>query len=332
MKSWEGADIIKLEGMTLHGICKSRPLYTSLGRRSISQAIFFGFSSLKLMRESFDAMDCCGFPYFSLFACRIVTWIKKKPLYSTVHEVWGREYWKEYLGRLAVFGYWIEKISLTLPDTIIAVSNHTEKKLRIILNSKKKIITIPNGLDVSKLKNILPSDSKSDIIYVGRLLAHKNIDVLMQAVEIVKKSSPDILLAIVGDGPEKDNLEKLAISLGLENNVRFYGFVENNEEVYSLMHASRVFVLPSSREGFGMVVVEANACGLPVITVDHADNAAKDLILNSENGKVCSLGKLELADAVEKNLVNRKDGEFYKNFAKKYNWENIIRIIKQVYV
>src|SRR5262245_13845092 len=67
MKFWDGPAVIERDVLVLHGLCQARPLYTKTGRRSISQAVIFGLSSLKLVRAEFDVIDCCGFPYFSLF-------------------------------------------------------------------------------------------------------------------------------------------------------------------------------------------------------------------------------------------------------------------------
>jgi len=331
MKSWEGAKVIKHEGMTLHGICQNYPLYTNSGRRSIYQALMFGFASFRLWREPFDVIDCCGFPYFSLFPIRIITWVRRKKLYSTWHEVWGREYWKKYLGPLGIFGYFIERLAVLLPDKIISVSSGTAEAIGQKLGWKKNITVIPNGLDVGKIKNAEAASERSDIIYVGRLLSHKNVDILVRATGLLVKDNPEISLAIVGDGPERKNLEKLAEDLQIKKNVRFLGRVEKDGDVHAQMHASKVMVLPSTREGFGIVVLEANACGLPVVTIDHKNNAAKDLIVNNENGALCGLDKKELAGTIERVLNLRKEREFYVKYGEEYDWKNIVHSIKRAY-
>lgn len=266
MKCWDGPRVIQLEGMTLHGISKFHSLYTSTGRRSITQAVSFGLACFKLLGEKFDILDCSSFPYFSLFSCRIVTWLKNKPLYSTWHEVWGKKYWENYLG---VFGgtmaYWIEKISAQLPNVIISVSSHTTKNLRNVLGVKQEIITIPVGVDIDALRQSSNNDQQksSDVLFVGRLLPYKNVDVLLHAVNILKAKNPKISLNIVGDGPERKNLQHLASDLGIQENISFLGTVEIDEVLYGIMQNSKILILPSSREGFGVVVIEANACGFP---------------------------------------------------------------------
>src|SRR3989344_398739 len=289
MKFWKGASVIKKEGMYYHALSKEIPLYNNK-KRTISQALSFGLSSFKLLKEDFDIIDCCGFPYFSLFPAKLACILKGKPLYSTWHEVWGKKYWLSYLGKKGILGYLVEKLASKLPTKIIAISPHTKGKLISQLKvPAKKISVIGIGTDISKIKKIPLSKEASDVIYAGRLLSHKNIDILIKSIFIIKKSNPKIKCIIVGDGPEMSSLKSLASSLNLNKNISFKGFIEKIEDVYSLMKSSKVFVLPSTREGFGIVTIEANACGLPVLTVNHPDNGSKDLIIDNKNGLVCPL-------------------------------------------
>ncbi|GAJ09447.1 unnamed protein product, partial [marine sediment metagenome] len=93
-------------------------------------------------------------------------------------------------------------------------------------------------------------------------------------------------------------------------------------------------VLPSTREGFGIVVIEANACGIPVITIDYKDNAARNLIEEGKNGFVCQLNEEEIAQRIMRILENnscRKMEEACKDLAKKYDWNKIVDEIEGVY-
>ena len=111
---------------------------------------------------------------------------------------------------------------------------------------------------------------------------------------------------IVGNGPEKDNLEKLVVKLGLNSNVQFIDFIENDSGLYSLIKSSKVFVLPSTREGFGIVAIEAAACGIPVVTIDHPENATKTLA-KKLSGIVCKLDDIELAKSIKKLIKNKRE-------------------------
>lgn len=332
MKLWKGKDIIKKEGMYYHGICKAVPLYDNK-KRTIKEAISFGLASFRLLKENFDIMDCCGFPYFSMFPAKLACLIKGKPLYSTWHEVWGKEYWLSYIGKKGYCGYLIEKLASKLPNKIIAVSEHTKNKLINTLKvNPKKIIIIPNAIDIKKINSVKSSEEKSDIIFAGRLLDYKNIDILIKAIKILAGKNPKIKCIIIGDGPEKSNLQKLTNQLDLKNNIIFKGFIEDYNYVLSLMKSSKVFVSTSTREGFGLVAIEANALGIPVITVNHKDNAIKDLIKKSQNGFIANLNEKDIAETIIKAIKQSKNmKQNCISSAKEYDWSEIIDRVEEVY-
>lgn len=329
MKSWTGPDTISESGMTLHGIMDKESLYTAKGRRSIGEAFRFGLAIFHLSKESFDVIDCCGFPYFSLFSLRLITWAKRKPLYCTWHEVWGREYWKRYLGPVGIFGYAVEYIAARLPDTIISVSDSTTQALRNELGRKGKIVTIPNGIDFEKIDGAEATEEGSDIIFVGRLIPHKNVDKLIEALVIVRQRLPDVTLTIIGEGPEEAALRKLTEDLNLERNIRFSGFVEENK-LFSYMKSSKMLALPSSREGFGMVVLEAKACGLPVLTVDEPRNAARHLVKDGKGDKITEVNPTSIAKGISELLENRAAAG-QKQGIERYDWRIITAEVEDAY-
>ena len=152
MKYWEGPDSIRMDGVTLHGICLPQPLYTD-GRRTIREAIYFSIRLIPfLAREKFDIIDCQQFPYFPCFPVKIASMMNKKPLVITWHEVWG-DYWYEYLGWKGIFGKTTERLVAGLTPNAIAVSGTTAKKLRH-LAVRDEIRSIPNGIDASHLRSV----------------------------------------------------------------------------------------------------------------------------------------------------------------------------------
>ena len=107
-------------------------------------------------------------------------------------------------------------------------------------------------------------------------------------------------LGIIGDGPQRAELEELAAELGLVDHVRWYGEFEDLSEVWSLLAAAQVLVFPSEREGFGLVAAEAQALGTPVIVSDHTHNLAKDLVADEVTGSIIAAGDARaLTDACE---------------------------------
>lgn len=103
--------------------------------------------------------------------------------------------------------------------------------------------------------------------YVGRLERYKRVDLLLRAGALLVDRIPNLELLVIGKGPDRERLEKLARGLGLEGRTRFTGFVPSRERD-ALLAGSRVCAFPSQKEGFGLTVIEANALGTPVVARD----------------------------------------------------------------
>jgi len=329
MQWWDGAPDRIENGVHLHAISPYWPLYAG-ERRSIKQGLLFGLATLKLVRERFDIIEADHMPYFPLYAARIVSLIKRRPLYATWHEVWSLSMWHRYLGPAGIIAYVIERISVHLPTHIIAASAHTAERLRTIMHTSRPVSVVNNGIDLSAMQAIKPAKLTSDLVLVGRLLAHKNPDLLIRAVGLLRATRPRLRCVIVGEGPEYDRLSALITELGLTKNVTLTGRVENHDEVFSYVKASRVFVLPSTREGFGIVALEAMACGLPVITIDHPDNAARHLVTPG-HGALCQPTPESLAAAIDTLLATQFTGD-PAQAAAAYDWSRSTDHYAKVYV
>lgn len=330
MRWWDSPEVVEDDGVILHGVCDPEDLYVN-EKRSVKEALLFAFRvTPHLSKENFDIIDCSQFPYFPCFAAKIASVKKNCPLIITWHEVWG-DYWYEYLGYKGFLGKTVERLVAKLPDRIIAVSERTKKDLEGI-GVRKEIKVIPNGIDIGKIGRIKASEEESDIIFAGRLIREKNVDVLIKAVSRVREEFSDIRCVIIGDGPEKTKLEKLVLDLGMRDNIELTGFLEDYDDVISYMKSSKVFVLPSTREGFGIVALEANACGLPVVTVNHGRNAACDFITNDENGFICELSEGDVAEKILKGLDERENiKRKCIESAKGYDWDGMVNLIERVY-
>ena len=297
MRWWEEKRTLDLEGIRFHAICKRRSLYDG-ERRSIRQALLFGVATFKLILARVDVVDVDHIPYFPIFAARIVCMVRRKRMVVTWHEVWGKEYWEEYLGRLAPLSAATEWLAARMAPTIVAVSAQTSDRLRNVLGVTSPIHAIELGVDMTAIRAAPPSVLSSDVLFAGRLLAHKNVDLLLRALALLTNDRPELRCAVIGEGPERSRLESLSKELGLAGNVVFHDFLPGSE-IYGVMKSGRVFVLPSVREGFGVVVLEANSCGLPVVTVNHPDNAARNLIAEGQNGFIAEVSPEGLAAALK---------------------------------
>jgi glycosyltransferase involved in cell wall biosynthesis len=304
MQWWDGGSTVRHDGVTYHALCPKLPLYRG-HRRSILQAVVFGLATLKLLVRPFDAVDVDHMPFFPLFSARLVCMLRRKPLVATWHEVWGPEYWQQYLGVGGLVGGVTEKLALRMPDVIVSNSSQTTERL-LSVRPDVAVETVPLGVDRERIAAIEPVARRAEVVYAGRLLAHKNVDVLLRALAVLHDGGRPVRGLIIGEGPERVRLEELAVSLGLGGMVEFCDFLPDHDDLLATVKSAQAFVLPSEREGFGIVVLEANACGLPVVTIDHPDNAARLLITEGRNGYLSPLDPACLADRIGQCL---DDGE-----------------------
>jgi glycosyltransferase involved in cell wall biosynthesis len=296
MKWWDGPRTILLDGVHLHAIGRLRPLYRG-ERRSTAQAVLFGLAAFRLLRARFDVLDADHMPYLPLFAARVVCTVRRKRLVATWHEVWGAAGWATYLGRLGPLGAAAERLAARLPDAIVSVSPQTTRRLVSMLGVTAPVHTVNPGIALRDIARQPAAAPRVDVLYAGRLLAHKNVDLLLRSVALLVADRPTLRCRIIGEGPERARLDALRHELGLTDHVDLHGFLPA-AEIYGAMKSARVLALPSVREGFGCVVLEANACDVPVVTLDHPDNAARHLVVEGGNGYLAAPDAVDLARAL----------------------------------
>jgi L-malate glycosyltransferase len=315
MNWWQGEKVKVENGVTLHAISSLCPMYTRTGRRSITQALFFSLHVFpKILGEDFDVLEADSMPYFPVIPAWFVARLKGKNFFTVWHEFWGK-YWFKYLGAAGIFGIVIEKVATMFSGKALVVSEMTSKRLPI-----KDKITISNGITVKDIEKIKPSKKKWDISYVGRLIKHKNVELLVKVAN--KKGYKTI---IMGSGPELEYLCSIA-----KNNVQIVGFVEDSKDVFANIKSSKVFVNLSEREGFGISFIEALACGVPVVMSNHKDNAGRFWIDEGKTGYAIRLEENLVEEAIEK-CMKKSMGQESKKSAKKYDWEAVVDRLEEVY-
>jgi glycosyltransferase involved in cell wall biosynthesis len=305
-------------------------------KRAIINPLIFAVKALTLASKDFDIIDCNCSPILQIFSLKVVSKIKKTPLVMTSHEVWG-DYWYSYFkNSLAGFaGKAVELASLLLATKVVVLSEkYQNATLEMGLPSCKSRI-IGNGVDISGIQAVPKSPKESDVIYVGRLISYKHVDILLKAIAISKRKIPDIRCVIIGDGPESKILHDNTQILGLQKNVEFLGFLPSQDIVISQIKASKIFVLPSTREGFPLVILEANACGLPVISVFHDFNGSTSFIKSGLNGYLVNLSEEEISQKINDLLLNEQTLEEVAKksavFASEYDWTKVIDQLENLY-
>lgn len=228
-------------------------------------------------------------------------WLKRKlhcPLVVTTH---GSDTSIPYeQGR---FDWLAEKADLA--DHVVAVSSALAKKLADS-GTKTPISVILNGFRVQALPAATEKEPCS-VIQVGHLIAQKHFDTTLRAFARLKETQPAACLTIVGHGPEQKALEQLAQVLGVSNAVRFTGQL-SNEGVLAEMSRAQFFCMPSVREGFGIVYLEAMASGC--ITIGTEGEGIADLIESGKNGFLVPAGSPEaIVQVVEWCLAHPQEAD-----------------------
>ena len=254
----------------------------------------------------------------------MVTWL----------EFWGN-YWTDYLGKIGFLGQMVEGLAAWLPRHIVAISEHTRQSLLQHHIPADRITTIPCGIDWDAMQAVPPAGEPWDLIFVGRLIREKNVDLLLRVVAILRHTHPGLRCAIIGNGPERERLEALRVEWGLQANIRFLGRLETIEEVYGAMKRSRLMVSLSRREGFNIAALEANACGLPVVTLDHPHNATTDWIIDGHNGLVCAMPESAIAVRIAELLDDETSltamSERARENARRFDWATITADVEAYY-
>ncbi|HEY1977511.1 MAG TPA: glycosyltransferase [Candidatus Baltobacteraceae bacterium] len=147
----------------------------------------------------------------------------------------------------------------------VAVSEDTRAEMNAIGMSKRPVSIVYNGVDGDLVPG--PKAPLPTILYLGRLMPYKRVDLLIDALAEVRESVPNASLVVAGDGPERPVLEKRAERLGLTSCVTFEGFVDERRK-RELLQKAWVLVNPSEIEGWGVSVIEANACGTAAVAFD----------------------------------------------------------------
>jgi glycosyltransferase involved in cell wall biosynthesis len=157
--------------------------------------------------------------------------------------------------------------------------------------SRKKIFVAYNSLDTNRIittiQRIKPSTEPKNphrIVSMGRLIQSKKFDILLQAFRLVHEQIPGACLTIIGDGPEMDNLKKIASEQNIDQQVHFTGRILNDEDKARYLLSSSLFVLPGLG---GLAINEAFCYNLPVIC-STADGTEKQLVLDGINGLYCT--------------------------------------------
>lgn len=280
-----------------------------------------GWCRRNLDLASFDLVveDLCKLPFFS------PSW-SPAPVLVLVPHLFGTTAFREVAFPLALYVNALERL---IPRAyrscrFVAISGSTKRDLERRGIPGGSIAVSPCGIDLD-LYTPSPSDSHDPgtILYVGRLKRYKGVQTLIEALSILRERGSDAVLRVVGTGDFRGELERLAERLDLRERIVFTGFVPQESKLDELRNAC-VAALPSEKEGWGLTVIEANACGTPVVASDS--DGLRDSVRNGETGILVPHGDpAALADALSAVMsdpaMRARMSEAGKAWAGRFRWD-----------
>jgi glycosyltransferase involved in cell wall biosynthesis len=304
MRQWDRGADASYDGVRVVAAGPRMALYDGDGKRRLEPPLVFGLGVLwHLLRHgrSYDVVQTISFPYFSVLAIALLRPAFRWRVVVDWFEVWTLDYWREYLGRVGGrIGWAVQRLCARVPQTAFCFSRLHARRLRE--EGLRGQVTVLEGAYPERLEPGPVADAEPLVVFAGRHIPEKRVPAIVPAIELLRERRPeaDIRCVIFGDGPERPAVLEAIAASHLDGAVEAPGFVERERVEDALRHAL-CMVLPSKREGYGLVVVEASARGTPSVVVRDADNAATELVDEGENGFIAASASAEdLAAAIER--------------------------------
>jgi glycosyltransferase involved in cell wall biosynthesis len=199
-----------------------------------------------------------GVPFFAPLYCR-------RPVICLVHHVHREQWSMNFPPRRARFGWWVEsRLSMRLYRRTphVAVSESTRRELTALGVPPEAVEVVRNGSDLEPV--VVPESARPTIAFLGRLVPHKRVELLLDAAASLRETVPGLRVLIIGHGPWAGRLAERTSALGLEEVVTFTGWVDEETKV-RLLGEAWVLAVPSVKEGWGLAVMEAAACRTPTV-------------------------------------------------------------------
>jgi len=319
----------RFKGLPRYEVIGGIPVYREI--RTIEMGILWGicyivsvFTFLYRKRKEYEIIHCHIVQGFHTFISLFFKYFFKKRVIvkmSSSGETSDLKILKE-LKCGVLFLRWIRNV-----DKIISVCK--KASLEILHNgfSKETLVEIPNGIDINRFseRSLRNKNDIRTITYIGRLDSYKGVNFLIEGFKQLLSKVDSVRLNIVGDGPDEPLLKNAAKELGIADHITFKG---RREDILSELYNTDIFVLPSLSEGMSNVLLEAMACGLPVVATFVGGNS--DLIRDRYNGilipprdsTMLSVALLELLEDEE--LAQRLGEEARKTIEKNYSMDQIV--------
>jgi glycosyltransferase involved in cell wall biosynthesis len=313
-------------------------LYTESGRRRILPPLVYGAGVLwHLLRHGrrYDVLHTSSFPYFSLLAAGLVRRLAGYELIVDWFEVWSDSYWRDYLGGArGRFGALVQRTCARVRQSAFCFSQLHAARLRD--EGLRGEVTVLRGLYAETGERTAPGEADPLVLFAGRLIPEKQVTLGVAAIAIAAERIDGLRGEFLGDGPDRAALNAAIVEHGLTGVVKAPGFADA-QTLDAEMRRALCLLLPSRREGYGLVVVEASARGTPSVVVAGEDNAATELIDEGVNGTVAERADAEsLAAAIVRVHeagagMRRSTAAWFAENAESLSLEHSLRVVLESY-
>lgn len=248
------------------------------------------------------------------------------PVVLLAHHLFGTTAFQAGPFPVALATWWLERpiplIYRGIP--VVAVSESTRDDLVARGLRRERITVIPNGIDLARYTPVEGAKTVSPtLLFVGRLKEYKRVDLVIEAVARLAALGIEVELVVSGKGDQAESLRRLAGRLGVAERVRFAGFVSEDEKV-DLLRRAWVHVLTSPKEGWGITILEAAACGTPSVASDAP--GLRESVVEGETGLLVPHGDVEALASALAHLIRSPEaraemGGKARTFAERFSWE-----------
>ena len=298
-RQWSAGQEPCLPGVRVIAIARDDALYDRSHRR-FGPVLRFGLALwLQLLRHGrhYDSVHTSAMSSWSALAAGSLAPVRRYRLVLDWWEVWTWGYWRRYLGPVAgTVGWLMQRQTARLRHEPIVHSELHTKRLRRLQTARPVLRT--QGLLMSSRAIEVPRRADPLIVYAGRFIPEKQVPAIVPALAQIRETLPKLRACLIGEGPDADAVRDAIQTAGLDGSVELPGFVSEDALAQTLKRAL-CLVLLSRREGYGLVVAEAAAVGVPSVVLSHPDSAAAELIVEGLNGFTCaSTDPQEVASAI----------------------------------
>ncbi len=291
------------------------------GGRSLFNFTVFTEYMKRFRNDDYDVVidDVNKIPFYTPLFCR-------EPVQGVTHHLFGKSIFLETIFPFAAYVYLAERLIKPIYRKVhFIIGSPSTSNEYLEWGFPEDQVSVVNYCVNKDIYYPDESNNYDDnrIGYFGRLKKYKSVDHLIQAMDVLREQYPKLKLDIIGDGDDKSRLEALTTELNLNDRITFHGFIDEKEKA-PLLQKMNFVVNTSSKEGWGLTVVEANACGAPVVAANVP--GLRDSVVDAETGLLYEFGNIDDLTAKMRTFLDSSEtrNAFRRNalaWADKFDWE-----------